>query len=76
MYFEKSVIHFKWKKNMSRNIWWTILFFNQIVNIFLALISCKIHVFEIFNKVDFFQIIVILRSTEILRASTSLISDN
>ena len=44
----------------------TIFCFWQFSNNVLILLLCKICVFDIFNVVDFFEIFVILRGTEIL----------
>ena len=40
------------------------LFFLQFVNNFSTLLLCKIYVFDIFNIVEFFQILLISQSTE------------
>ena len=63
---EKSINSFEVKKDRLFNYLLKNYCVYQLVNNFLALLSCKINILDFFYIGDFFQIFLIQRNTEIL----------
>ena len=59
---------FQWKIGRTPYYLWANYFLGQFINNFSSLLLWKISVFDFFNMLDFFQIFVTSRSTEILIA--------
>ena len=70
---EKSINWFEIEKREGYLIMYVLNIFYQFVKYFSALLLCKINVLDIFDMGDFFQILFVSQSTEILIESNFLL---
>ena len=66
MVSENSINSLKWKNGCYLIIYWKIIFFYQFFENFLALLSRKMNLLEIFDMGDFLKIFYISRNNKIL----------